>query len=66
MSESVDQCKRCGGVVLPSKAFEPVYGGHPDFPGGEVSTLSAVGAQLADCMKCSACGHSFIPAPVTP
>jgi rubredoxin len=56
------QCRKCGGAIQPGKVLEPVYGGIPDFIGGEVCTVSPVGSRLADCLKCAECGHSFIPA----
>ena len=46
---------RSGGI-----AMESTYTGSPDFPGGEVVTLSAGGpGRLVECgRKCVDCGHS--------
>ena len=50
---------RCPGGMLPSKAMAQTYSGVPDFPGGDVVTVSAGGpGALVDCLKCNVCGHS--------
>lgn len=52
-------CRRCGGEVKPGIAIEQTFSGSPDFPGGEVVTMSPGGLGiLIDCMKCSKCGWS--------
>ena len=40
-------------------ALQNVYGGTPDFPGGEVVTISPTGkATIVRVLKCSHCGYS--------
>lgn len=52
-------CLRCGSEMHPGIAMCPTFSGIPDFPSGEVVTLSAGGpGRLIQCMKCVACGHS--------
>lgn len=52
-------CRRCGGEMKPSKAIENTYTGTPDFPDGDVVTISLGGpGKLVDCLKCRQCGHS--------
>lgn len=53
------RCPRCGGAMKRGKALVSTVTGSPDFPGGEVVTLSAGGpGRLVDCLKCAECGHS--------
>ena len=55
-------CKRCGGVMVRSKAIGQTYTGTPDFPGCEVVTMSPGGhGRLIDCDKCTSCGYSVTP-----
>lgn len=52
-------CSRCGGQMKPGIALEQTYTGSPDFPGGEVVTMSPGGpGRLVRCMKCERCGWS--------
>lgn len=52
-------CRKCGGVMGPGKAIGQTYRGTPDFPGGEVVTMSPGGpGKLMDCWKCESCGWS--------
>lgn len=53
----------CGKCATPLKSgvyLVPNYSGIPDFPGGEVVTLSPAPGPgyLLSCMKCPACGWS--------
>ena len=53
-------CRKCGGLMEPSKAIGQTYTGTPDFPGGEVVTMSPGGpGKLMDCWKCVSCGWSI-------
>lgn len=53
-------CRRCGGKMKPSQAIGQTWTGLPDFPGGDVVTLSPGGpGRLIDCLKCEKCGHSI-------
>ena len=55
-------CSRCGGKMKPGKAIAQTYCGTPDFPDGEVVTISPEGpGQLVNCLKCEKCGHSVTP-----
>lgn len=52
-------CAKCGGEMKPGKAIAQTYSGTPDFPGGEVVTMSPSGpGKLVDCVKCELCGFS--------
>lgn len=54
-----EKCRRCGGQMRRGKAIAQTFDGVPDFPGGEVVTISPSGpGRLIDCLKCSTCGHS--------
>lgn len=60
-----NQCNKCGGAGIPSKALNNTLVGFDDF-GGDAhkrgTTQSRAGkAQLVDCIKCTSCGHSWIP-----
>lgn len=60
------KCK-CGGEMRLGKAIEQTYSGEPDFPGGEVVTMSPAGpGKLVDCLKCSECGKSYSLGAVQP
>ena len=53
------KCRRCGGAMAPGVALAQTHGGVPDFPGGDVVTVSPSGpGRLIDCLKCEKCGHS--------
>lgn len=54
-------CRKCGGIMLPGKAILQTYTGTDDFTGtgsGVVTMSPGGGGILADCSKCSKCGHS--------
>ncbi|HKX42707.1 MAG TPA: hypothetical protein VJO99_16240 [Burkholderiaceae bacterium] len=52
-------CQRCGGTMLRGHALENTLSGSPDFPGGEVVTMSHTGpAQVVPVLKCIQCGYS--------
>lgn len=52
-------CHRCGGEMKRGHAIAQTAAGVPDFPGGEVVTLSPGGpGRMIPCMKCADCGHS--------
>jgi len=52
-------CRKCSGLMQPSKAIQETYTGVHDFPDGIVVTVSAGGpGRLVDCMKCEKCGWS--------
>ncbi len=53
-------CSACHtGTLGPSQALQSTYTGSPDFPDGEVVTMSPGGpGRLVDCLKCQSCGHS--------
>ena len=58
-SKAIKPCRKCGSAMKPGKAIAATYTGIPDFPGGEVCTVSAGGqGKLIDCMKCIKCGWS--------
>jgi hypothetical protein len=53
-------CRKCGGSMVDGKALIDVYGGIPDFIGGDVVTVSPTGnAKMVHCLKCETCGHSI-------
>lgn len=59
-------CKKCGGHCKPAKAYKNKLVESLDFRdsrfGDRGNTLSRRGrAELVYCMKCTKCGHSFIP-----
>lgn len=57
--ETTIQCSKCGGALESGIALVDIYGGVPDFEGGEVVTMSPTGrAKIVDCLKCETCGHS--------
>jgi len=59
-------CRKCNGIANPSKALDNTWVGSSDFGGdfGERgTTMSKCGKpQMVDCLKCSNCGHSWVPA----
>lgn len=57
---SVDSnCRKCATPLQSGVYMAQTYSGIPDFPGGEVVTVSAGGpGYLLSCMKCPACGWS--------
>lgn len=53
-------CRKCSGLMQPSKAMQETYTGSSDFIGGAVVTMSPGGpGRLVDCLKCSMCGWSI-------
>ena len=53
------KCRKCGGGMTAGIAIESTLCGMPDFPGGEVVTVSPGGpGRVIDCLKCGKCGHS--------
>lgn len=58
-SNSYGYCK-CGGKLKSGVALASTYTGVPDFPGGDVVTLSPGGpGQIISVIKCERCGKSF-------
>jgi len=58
-------CIKCNSKCLPSKAYNNTLVSSNDF-GNDANnrgiTQSRIGrAVLVDCMKCTNCGHSFVP-----
>jgi ssDNA-binding Zn-finger/Zn-ribbon topoisomerase 1 len=54
-----DKCKKCGGEMGLGEAMEMTLSGVPDFPDGQVVTMSYGGpGKLVDCLKCLDCGWS--------
>ena len=52
-------CRKCGGQMVDGTALVDIYGGVPDFTGGDVVTMSPTGkAKMLRCLKCETCGHS--------
>lgn len=52
----------CGGLYRLGIALVSTGLGVPDFPGGDIVTVSPGGpGRLVACLKCSACGHSVLP-----
>lgn len=51
-------CKKCGGSAIKSKGFGNAY-----LPQNEIGTKEVLEGKgkLIDCLKCSKCGHSWIP-----
>lgn len=54
------ECAKCGTALRPGVYLRPYYSGIPDFPGGEVVTMSPApgSGTLVSCMKCPSCGWS--------
>lgn len=53
-------CRKCGGAMKPGQALEDTFTGTPDFPGGEVVTMSPGGpGRLVPALKCEICGWSI-------
>lgn len=65
MENKRNQCRKCGGIDTPSKAFNNTLISFDDFgedAGQHGTTMSRQGlAKLVDCIKCESCGHSWIP-----
>ena len=58
-SRMAQKCSRCQKPMSDGIALQNVYGGTPDFPGGEVVTISPTGkATIVRVLKCSHCGYS--------
>lgn len=57
--KQAQSCK-CGGTLKKGQAMESTVTGTPDFPGGEVVTMSFGGpGKLIECNKCTLCGMSY-------
>lgn len=60
-----NKCRKCGGEGKPSQAFQNTlieFVSRDSKIGDRGNTLSQSGpAELVDCLKCSSCGHSWIP-----
>lgn len=55
MENERNQCRKCGGEGKPSK-------GYMNFHNVQTTDLSKeFETKLLDCIKCSSCGHSWIP-----
>lgn len=53
------RCKHCHTPMHTGLAIQQTYTGTPDFPGGEVVTMSPGGpGKWIDCLKCPQCGWS--------
>ncbi len=53
------RCRKCSGKMINSIAIEETCTGIPDFPGGDVVTVSPGGpGKLIKVKKCSRCGWS--------
>lgn len=56
----VDPCN-CGGTMRPVVAIMQTWGVVPDFPGGEVVTISYGGpGKIVECLKFDQCGWSYV------
>lgn len=52
-------CKKCGGAMIDGQYIEETLSGEPDFPDGEIVTLSPGGpGKISQCRKCVKCGWS--------
>lgn len=52
-------CKKCGGEMMLGIAMMSTFVGIPDFPGGNVITMSTGGlGKMIPVSKCSRCGWS--------
>lgn len=57
---ALGSCVRCGGEMKTGQALEQTFSGFPDFPGGDLVTLTPSGpGRLVDCLKCERCGWSI-------
>jgi hypothetical protein len=57
MENERNQCRKCGGNAIPSKAFRNYHHVDKSYLRGEVEFE----IRLINCIKCSSCGHSWIP-----
>jgi hypothetical protein len=57
MENERNQCRRCGGNAIPSKALMNYHYIDKSYHRGEKEFET----KLLDCLKCSSCGHSWIP-----
>lgn len=56
-------CPACGGKMKPGITIVPTAEpGVEDF--GAVVTMSAGSGVMRECLKCEACGHSYVPGKV--
>lgn len=62
MENKRNQCKKCGGKGIPSKALRSYHNIRKSYLRGEVEFET----KLVDCIKCENCGHSWIPSGMDP
>ena len=58
------KCKKCGAQAILSKGYGNAYISHNDFgndAGNRGTTQTKVTGKVVDCLKCSGCGHSWVP-----
>lgn len=55
----MNKCKKCDGIGKPSKGYGNAYS-RPEPPGNKAIHFGC--GDLVDCLKCSSCGHSWVPA----
>lgn len=54
-------CKHCKVRLKPGVVMRETCTGTPDFPSGEVVTMSVGGpGRLGNCLKCPKCGHTVV------
>jgi len=61
MENERNQCTKCGGQGEPSKALRNYHHVDKSYLRGEVEFET----KLLDCIKCTSCGHSWIPEETT-
>jgi len=57
MENERNQCRKCGGNAIPSKALMNYHYIDKSYHRGEKEFET----KLLDCLKCSSCGHSWVP-----
>lgn len=57
MENERNQCRKCGGNAIPSKALMNYHFIDKSYHRGEKEFKT----KLLDCLKCSSCGHSWVP-----
>lgn len=57
MENERNQCRKCGGNAIPSKALMNYHFIDKSYHRGEKEFET----KLLDCLKCSSCGHSWVP-----
>jgi hypothetical protein len=61
MENEKNQCTKCGGQGEPSKALRNYHHVDKSYLRGEVEFET----KLLDCIKCTSCGHSWVPEETT-